>query len=180
MNQKTIVLLSKNCLVTSRSMIERCVWWKVLCFSFEGEEEYCGGPAEAAPIRDRANCQDVWRPRDHSADAVHKVRSACQTNASISSTDIVIVHGLRENHLTSIDLFFVFVFFFFIRDGRMLFDYLSEKHNVSFEVIMVYSHYSSCILHFSRLRWVAQCVFCFHNNQLSLCARRIVVKIWKF
>ena len=60
------------------SLIKR--WRKcesMSCFSSEGEEEYCGGPAEAAPVRDGANCQDVWRPRDHSADAVHKVKSAC-------------------------------------------------------------------------------------------------------
>lgn len=32
---------------------------EMLCFSFEGEEEYRGGPTEAAPVRDGANCQNV-------------------------------------------------------------------------------------------------------------------------
>lgn len=41
----------------------------------EGEEDYCCGTAEATPVRDRAYCENVWRPRNHSTDAVHEVRA---------------------------------------------------------------------------------------------------------
>lgn len=48
--------------------------WRRFCrTSSEGEEEHCGGTAEAAPVRDGADRQDVWRPGDHQTDAVHKV-----------------------------------------------------------------------------------------------------------
>lgn len=44
-------------------------------FSFKGKKKYCGGSAEAAPVRNWANCEDVWRSRDHPTNAVHKVWS---------------------------------------------------------------------------------------------------------
>ncbi len=69
--------------LTTTAVTALCKYENTSCFSSEGEEEQCGGPTEAAPVRDGANRQDVWGPRDNSTDAVHKVRSTCQRNTSL-------------------------------------------------------------------------------------------------
>lgn len=115
-----------------------CFWCVLLfCFSFKGEEKYCSGPAEAAPVRDGANRQDVWRPGDHSTDAVHEVRKIHLSQKPCSFFTAALIRLLlwfylcdlwkSSSCLTSSHLFVLI----FTRDGRMLFDYLSEKHNVS-------------------------------------------------
>lgn len=60
-------------------------------------------------------------------------------NCSLMKIPLCIVKGFQ----TFIDMFVSFV----IRDGRMLFDYLSEKHNVSIELIkaVLTSSPSACI-----------------------------------
>ncbi len=100
-------------------------------YSIKGEKNHSGGPAEAAPVWNWAYCEDVWRSRDAETDAVHQV--CCHQITTAWNIISVWFAWLLCKHLNTrkVTTTIHFSFFFFFRDGRMLFEYLADKHAVS-------------------------------------------------
>ncbi len=100
-------------------------------YSIKGEKNHSGGPAEAAPVWNWAYCEDVWRSRDAETNAVHQV--CCHQITTAWNIISVWFAWLLCKHLNTrkVTTTIHFSFFFFFRDGRMLFEYLADKHAVS-------------------------------------------------